>query len=526
MSNNLSSLDVSNHTKLETLYCGDNDMSNLNVTGCSKLETMDCFSNKLSSLDISSCSALKELVCSFNYLPDLDVSHNKKLERLVCYNDQMHKLDVSQNRALKELFCGNNYFKSLNLHNNKALEKLYCDNNYLTSLDLSQNTALKYIDCVGRNKLNTYAIDKLLCSLPNKAVSDTARIYLLYDAADRNYANVIASDKQNAIDKNWKVWYLDYNGPLKDTDIPATTGDYDCDATVYDIRIAGQQVDGNNASDLSVIDGVQGKVSYDPSTKTLTLDNATIIASELNQTPLVANSKVKGLTIKLIGNNILKYKGGQNTNRIILDLRSSTTITSESNGKLTITSTTKGTNIGVLLSSSSTVCTIKDCQVDIVADVGIMSGLLGGKSSLVIDNATVKVKGEEYGSIGELRSLTLRNGCAITSPAGAIFDKSKGAVTDGSGNIIKERVIIKKVASGIDDTYIQGIEVYPNPVSDILNIDIAESEFEVNIYNIQGQLVHQEHNSTSISVETLPVGVYTLKITTAKGIFRSKFVKR
>ena len=44
----------------------------------------------------------------------------------------------------------------------------------------------------------------------------------------------------------------------------------------YDLQICGTQVTSDNCGNLSWITGVNGKVSYDPSTKTLTLEKATI----------------------------------------------------------------------------------------------------------------------------------------------------------------------------------------------------------------------------------------------------------
>ena len=47
-------------------------------------------------------------------------------------------------------------------------------------------------------------------------------------------------------------------------------------ATTYNLWIAGTQVSSGNCADLSTIPGISGKASYNPETKTLTLNNATI----------------------------------------------------------------------------------------------------------------------------------------------------------------------------------------------------------------------------------------------------------
>ena len=50
----------------------------------------------------------------------------------------------------------------------------------------------------------------------------------------------------------------------------------------YGIKIAGEDITGYNRYDLTEISGVSGKVSFDPNTRTLTLDNATIEANDYN----------------------------------------------------------------------------------------------------------------------------------------------------------------------------------------------------------------------------------------------------
>lgn len=50
----------------------------------------------------------------------------------------------------------------------------------------------------------------------------------------------------------------------------------------YGFKIAGEDVTSLNCKDLSVIDGVDGKISYDPETNTLTMEDVTINTTDLN----------------------------------------------------------------------------------------------------------------------------------------------------------------------------------------------------------------------------------------------------
>jgi len=68
------------------------------------------------------------------------------------------------------------------------------------------------------------------------------------------------------------------------------------------------------------------------------------------------------------------------------------------------------------------------------------------------------------------------------------------------------------------------ISVYPNPVTDVLNINGEDIE-KIEVYDINGRLVIQS-NSISISTNNLNAGIYIVKIITANGISSHKVVKK
>ena len=73
---------------------------------------------------------------------------------------------------------------------------------------------------------------------------------------------------------------------------PATAGD---ETSSYGIYIIGVPVTPDNCNALSVIDGVSGTVNYNPTTKTLTLENASIDAGDKGQG--ISNQNVPDLNI-------------------------------------------------------------------------------------------------------------------------------------------------------------------------------------------------------------------------------------
>ena len=167
---------------------------------------------------------VSSLKCSGNYanLTAIDLSHNTELIELYCSGNLLTTLDVSHNTNLNELDCSGNLLTTLDLSQNTKLEKLNCNSNNLTALDMSHNRWLKKLCCSGNN-FSTQAIDDIYCSLPDRTGDYNGDIYPLIHESDPNHATVLATNKQNAILKNWNVRYF-----ITYSNIPATTGTYTC----------------------------------------------------------------------------------------------------------------------------------------------------------------------------------------------------------------------------------------------------------------------------------------------------------
>lgn len=81
------------------------------------LEILYCNNNKLTTLDVSENTKLKQLDCGENQLTKLDLSKNTELELLWCYTNRLTKLDVTQNTELKGLSCFGNKLTTLDVSN-------------------------------------------------------------------------------------------------------------------------------------------------------------------------------------------------------------------------------------------------------------------------------------------------------------------------------------------------------------------------------------------------------------------------
>ena len=217
-SNQLTSLDFSNNTALNTLNCSSNQLTSLDVSNNTALTSLNCYSNQLTSLDVSNNTALTNLNCRSNQLTSLDFSNNTALIYLYCYSNQLTSLDVSNNTALIYLGCYSNQLTSLDVSNNTALITLYCYSNQLTSLDVSNNTALTSLSC-SSNQLTSLDVS-----------NNTALLYLFCQS------NQLTSlDVRNGNNTNFTNFYSTNNPNLTcifvDDASYSTTNWTDVDAT-------------------------------------------------------------------------------------------------------------------------------------------------------------------------------------------------------------------------------------------------------------------------------------------------------
>jgi hypothetical protein len=66
----------------------------------------------------------------------------------------------------------------------------------------------------------------------------------------------------------------------------------------------------------------------------------------------------------------------------------------------------------------------------------------------------------------------------------------------------------------VNELDIPVVNVYPNPVIDMINIDVSGNlKYEATIYNLQGKIMISTTNQSTIDIQTLPQGTYLIKIT-------------
>lgn len=190
-------------------------------------------------------------------------------------------------------------------------------------------------------------------------------------------------------------------------------------ATDYGLKVAGVDVTSDNCADLSVIDGVKGTVSYAPATKTLTLQDATIDkADEFT----IENISVDGLKVNIVGTNNLST-----TKFSSISVEKTTTF--QGTGTLKV----KGNSYGISAARNNLDIIIRDCKMYIEGEWGIDGFFVN--TNLTIINANIEINSLKE-AITRMDNLSLLR-CAITEPAGAIFDASQRCLVVGGAYVSK-----------------------------------------------------------------------------------------
>ena len=157
-----------------------NTITNLSCSGKSKLEeekivsvkglekltnlnSIDLSYNNISTIDVKQHSELTEILMYYNNLTELDVTSNLKLKTLSIYNNEIENIDLSKNTELTYLSLSNNNISNLDISKNTQLNYLSLANNNLSNIDLSQNSELTTLYLFDNHfmNLNLIGINKI-----------------------------------------------------------------------------------------------------------------------------------------------------------------------------------------------------------------------------------------------------------------------------------------------------------------------------------------------------------------------------
>ncbi len=125
---------------------------------------------------------------------------------------------------------------------------------------------------------------------------------------------------------------------------------------------------------------------------------------------------------------------------------------------------------------------------------------------------------------GTPASSTAQNPVIAYNNAGTFSVTLVATNIQGSNTSTKNGYITVSSASAVEDHHQDAITVYPNPVSDNLNI-ISEIDFSVRLYNLNGRLVYSGTNERIIDMAAMEPGLYMLEIISRGKVIKHKIVR-
>lgn len=236
-------------------------------------------------------------------------------------------------------------------------------------------------------------------------VEISATVEPLQNFSTVNMENVYLISPKGAVFDDQKHCFVDGNGdPIKGQTIifrPEAPTDYGFD-------VAGVDVDEMNADNITGEGIKEGKVSFDATTNTLTLDGVTMSAETggLNITEFAGTT----LTVKLIGENKCENE--------------ETAFQVNNLTPLEIIICGPGSFDGNI--------SVKNANLTVKDGATLLKPLQGGRNgeTLTVDNATLKC--DKY-TISDFASLTLANGMGIIEPVRGYYNDQMQELEDETG---------------------------------------------------------------------------------------------
>ena len=87
---------------------------------------------------------------------------------------------------------------------------------------------------------------------------------------------------------------------------------------------------------------------------------------------------------------------------------------------------------------------------------------------------------------------------------------------------VTETPINGVVVTSVKEIEVPQYSVYPNPASDLVNIETNDDLLRVNVFGLNGSLISTSERKQQVDISTLANGMYYLEIVTTSGIYRKK----
>ncbi len=158
----ITSLDISNNTKLQTLYASSTLVDKIDVsnnTSLTKIEAQYNSNLKTFVFGNENYNSLQTVSLAYNALENIDLSKLPYLNNLTVLSNKLTSIDLSHNPRLSGVSLGSNLLTAVDVTNNTRLTTLGIGFNQISQIDISKNTLLDIFNANG-NPLTTLDVSK------------------------------------------------------------------------------------------------------------------------------------------------------------------------------------------------------------------------------------------------------------------------------------------------------------------------------------------------------------------------------
>lgn len=501
--NDLTSLNISPFN-LSYLSCNNNKLTELN--DINNLYTLDCSNNEITSLTITTDSKIQNLSCNSNKLTSLDVLP-ENLKSLSCINNEISTLNLDNVSAwyFTSLRCDTNKIKSLDLERFSALYNIYCSHNEITELNLtnqSYNNPVYYLYC-NDNKLTELDLTNIYIDeysyprpLDIRNNPDLTCIYISNKEYYERFTN-IDSQAHFVIDEDecnsWSTW----------VDIPDSKFE-------------------NALIEKGIDDVADGKVLKHNITDIAELYIENLKIGDL--TGIEEFDKLKDLSFSR--NYISTIDLSKNTSLRTLNCSMNPLLSSIDVSKNTqlLLLTCDNTAITTLELISNTKLMYLYCNDNNLSTLNLSNN--NDIEELTVNNCsltTLDLRNIDYEYLTTMNAANNPNLKCIYVDDVA-YSNTYFTNIDNTSSFVADEGACNALSVESFDTSIE-VNIYPNPASDIVNINTSRKIEEITIYNASGIIIEtfSEYTKT-ININKYPKGTYFIYTQTAEGNAVNKLI--
>lgn len=503
-------LDFSNSNKLREVYCVGND--------------------NLETLIFAESDAIEKITCQNNNLKTLNVNALPSLKYLASSNNQLSTIDVTKNTELTMLYVGNNKLSTIDISKNIKLDTISFRDNYLTTLDISKNPKLSKVYCYG-NKLS-------FSSLPQPSAS----------FAEYKYAP--QSDYSFPLNVELNVQYdLSSQASAKGQENKTYTTNYLWKTTSGKTLIPGSDYTIDAPGKFRFVSNVSDSIYCEMSNQAFPDFGGTNVfktnLSKINYSEDVINLYLSTTEIQL--NN-----GAGNSGSVNITSNTTWTVVSDqawltvnpsfgsNNGTITLTASVNNTTSVRTATVTVSGNGADSKTISVTQEAGLM--LTVSQNIIALDKdgnnaASINITSNtSWSAVSDQNWLTVspssgtENGIVIfTARANPSNSARSAMVTISAAGVTPQVITVMQAAgtNGVSSLTEELVPFYPNPVADGIFLCGIDGKSIITLSDMSGNICFRKEVSVNeyIPLNSLPQGVYILKLSSDKGIVESKLVK-